>query len=238
MPDACDFNNLLEAAENYESSPDPDEYIMAVFSLLFEVSEEDNPAFSSILKDSVLHSISMPDDLETPNITGYDIVYDLDLMDLIPEDIYDAGYWGYQGSLTTPPCTNKVRWYLSKALGTISEQQLWRFRVLLNSNLQRITRNYREIQSNVNEVYNCGQEMDAQNSEKKLSSTAIIIISLAGSVALLASFIICLKQCNKRRREKREKSISKHVSIGTELDEVNEENAEDNYFLMYGKNQK
>eukprot|EP00486_Rosalina_sp_Unknown_P016706 CAMPEP_0201579914 /NCGR_PEP_ID=MMETSP0190_2-20130828/27813_1 /ASSEMBLY_ACC=CAM_ASM_000263 /TAXON_ID=37353 /ORGANISM="Rosalina sp." /LENGTH=289 /DNA_ID=CAMNT_0048015029 /DNA_START=30 /DNA_END=896 /DNA_ORIENTATION=- len=122
---ACDNINLLQAVDEYESSPDPDYHVLSVVGLLFEVSEEPNPAFDVILNDSVLHRISLPDDLSTPNITGYDIVDDLDLSQLIPSNIYDAGYYGYEGSLTTPPCTNNVRWYFSKAVGTISEEQLW-----------------------------------------------------------------------------------------------------------------
>ena len=242
---ACDAINLLEAVSEYESSPDPDYHVLAVVGVVFEISQENNPAFDIILNDSVLHKISLPDDLSTPNITGYDIVYDLDLSQLIPSNIYDAGYYGYEGSLTTPPCTNNVRWYFTKAIGSISEEQLWRFRVLLNSDGKRITRNYREIQNNVNEVYNCGdQEMTSSNSNvstTKLSNTSIILISVASSLTVLAALVLCLSKYNKRRQrqlsDEKSMTVIKDYGINTQADDENDD-GNDNYVLMYSKNQK
>lgn len=43
----------------------------------------------------------------------------------IPDSL---GYYGYNGSLTTPPCTEGVRWMVMRSVGTVSQDQadrLW-----------------------------------------------------------------------------------------------------------------
>ena len=39
-------------------------------------------------------------------------------------------YYGYNGSLTTPPCTEGVRWILMQAVGTVSQEQVDRLQAL------------------------------------------------------------------------------------------------------------
>jgi carbonic anhydrase len=34
------------------------------------------------------------------------------------------GYYTYSGSLTTPPCTEGVTWYILKSTSTLSDEQL------------------------------------------------------------------------------------------------------------------
>lgn len=46
--------------------------------------------------------------------------------DLLPEDV--ASYYHYVGSLTTPPCSENVQWYLLKTPKTASKQQIEHFR--------------------------------------------------------------------------------------------------------------
>jgi carbonic anhydrase len=43
---------------------------------------------------------------------------------LLPRDV---SYWAYSGSLTTPPCTEGVRWYVMQQEISISRQQLRQF---------------------------------------------------------------------------------------------------------------
>ena len=50
----------------------------------------------------------------------------LDPQDLLPAD--DAHYYHYVGSLTTPPCSENVQWYLLKTPKTASATQIEHFR--------------------------------------------------------------------------------------------------------------
>ncbi|GAB6049578.1 carbonic anhydrase family protein [Hydrogenophilus islandicus] len=55
----------------------------------------------------------------------------IDLRGLLPRS---EGYFRYNGSLTTPPCSEGVRWYVMQEPLSASEAQLMRFRELLNDN--------------------------------------------------------------------------------------------------------
>jgi carbonic anhydrase len=46
----------------------------------------------------------------------------------------DRGYWTYEGSLTTPPCTEGVRWYIFEQPITISREQIRAFADLFKIN--------------------------------------------------------------------------------------------------------
>jgi len=51
---------------------------------------------------------------------------ELDPQDLLPKDVAD--YYHYIGSLTTPPCSENVQWYLLKTPQTASAAQIEHFR--------------------------------------------------------------------------------------------------------------
>jgi carbonic anhydrase len=59
-------------------------------------------------------------------IGGIDREIRIDPQDLLPEDI--AHYYHYIGSLTTPPCSENVQWYLLKTPSTASKDQIEAFR--------------------------------------------------------------------------------------------------------------
>lgn len=44
-----------------------------------------------------------------------------------------TGHYAYTGSLTTPPCTEGVRWFGMDGVGEVSEEQLQRIAVLTNN---------------------------------------------------------------------------------------------------------
>merc|ERR1712083_582391 len=87
---------------------------------------EDNPAFGALFASERLDRYESPlaDDEE---LSDLDFVEDFSLADLIPIDYPTAGYYAYEGSLTTPPCTNIVRWHVMNAKASISEKQMEQF---------------------------------------------------------------------------------------------------------------
>ena len=50
-----------------------------------------------------------------------------DAADYVPNTL---GYFGYDGSLTTPPCTEGVRWIVMQSVGTVSPGQVNRMQEL------------------------------------------------------------------------------------------------------------
>ena len=50
-----------------------------------------------------------------------------DASDYVPNTL---GYFGYDGSLTTPPCTEGVRWIVMQSVGTVSQEQTRQLRKL------------------------------------------------------------------------------------------------------------
>jgi len=61
----------------------------------------------------------------------------------------DRGYWTFMGSLTTPPCTEGVRWYVFEQPVTISRSQLRAFGALYKINSRPVQdKNGRKIEAN------------------------------------------------------------------------------------------
>src|SRR5690606_3913794 len=82
---------------------------LAVIGVFFEVGDE-NQALSDVFA-SMMSSSEDPQPLNT----------DVDLMSLLPN--LTTG-WSYDGSLTTPPCSEGVRWNVHSEPATISAEQL------------------------------------------------------------------------------------------------------------------
>ena len=70
--------------------------------------------------------------------------FTLNAADFLPTDL---GYYRYQGSLTTPPCSEEVDWYVLREIRTISQEQVSAIASLHNGFNHRPiqTRNGREI---------------------------------------------------------------------------------------------
>jgi len=79
---------------------------LAVIAVFFEEGEK-NPILDSVI-----------------NGLGKEI--DIDPQDLLPKD--KAHYFHYVGSLTTPPCSENVQWYLLKQPSQASKEQIEAFR--------------------------------------------------------------------------------------------------------------
>jgi carbonic anhydrase len=59
----------------------------------------------------------------------------VDVADLMPER---SGFLYYEGSLTTPPCSEGVRWFVMDATGTVSKEQVARFLALVHENARPV----------------------------------------------------------------------------------------------------
>jgi carbonic anhydrase len=61
----------------------------------------------------------------------------------------DRGYWTYTGSLTTPPCTEGVRWFVFQQPVTLSRTQLRNYTSLFRMNTRPLQDAHgREIEAN------------------------------------------------------------------------------------------
>jgi len=176
-----------------------DVHQLAVVGFFFEITEEDNPALAALFSDERMDRINTPlaDDEELDDL---DFVEEFDLADFIPLDYATAGYYAYEGSLTTPPCTNIVRWHVMNAKAKISEGQMEKFRELLQADgVHSQAPNFREPQTNVNTVYGC---MDAKEIKDDRSPTAVAIVWVLFVIAFTAPcclFFACYYQAHKER---------------------------------------
>ena len=105
---------------------------LAVVAVLFEKGAA-NPLFDTVWKN-------VPAEKEKAvDVTSVSV----NAKDLVPAE---AGYYTFQGSLTTPPCSEGVTWYVLKKHATLSGEQLDAFAKLYPHNARPIQpTNGREI---------------------------------------------------------------------------------------------
>ena len=116
--------HLVHATEEME---------LAVVGVLFETGEENS--FIQHLWDNI------------PNQVGTErtIVGQIQAVDLLPED---RSFLHYAGSLTTPPCTEGVSWYVMKSSLEVSKAQANTFEKIIGRNARPVQPlNDREILS-------------------------------------------------------------------------------------------
>ena len=107
------YNNASEAVDGNERNG------LAVISVLFEISKEDNEKLEPIIRKT--HAVR--------EVDGEVVSRGLDgaaLDDLLPKD--KENFFTYEGSLTTPDCNEVVSWIVLKDKATISENQIKLFR--------------------------------------------------------------------------------------------------------------
>uniref|UniRef100_A0A2K6TJ61 Carbonic anhydrase 6 n=1 Tax=Saimiri boliviensis boliviensis TaxID=39432 RepID=A0A2K6TJ61_SAIBB len=69
----------------------------------------------------------------------------LDVQDMLPENLQH--YYSYQGSLTTPPCTENVHWFVLADFVKLSRMQVWKLEnSLLDHQNKTIQNDYRRTQ--------------------------------------------------------------------------------------------
>ncbi|MFB6325391.1 carbonic anhydrase [Pantoea deleyi] len=95
---------------------------LAVVAVMFEVGKE-NPALAPLID-------AMPNK-ENQQVS---INREIDLRALFPQDLH---YYRFSGSLTTPPCSEGIRWLVMKQPVTLSQAQLDAFRQALKTTNNR-----------------------------------------------------------------------------------------------------
>jgi len=207
---SCQHADLGSTLLDFESESDvtdaedrgEDVHQLGVVGIFYEVTNESNPAFDAIFDGHL-------DDIQYPDKRAFDsIVLDLNLLDLVPADIDSAGYFAYEGSLTTPPCTDIVRWHVMNAKGQIGVSQLDKFKRLFSDYYgTSAAPNFREIQDNVNTVYACAEGEDDPSATKEddgNDSAAFTVVAVYGALIVIAQCVmgaICCWKSKKRSKK-------------------------------------
>ena len=97
---------------------------LAVVGVLLIEGDSANEAYASTLE-------AMPADVGEPEAVAEPI----DLNALLPET---RGYYTYQGSLTTPPCSEIVRWLLLDTPVALSREQIESYTALYDGNARPV----------------------------------------------------------------------------------------------------
>jgi len=98
---------------------------LAVLGVFIDEGDE-NTALKTILENA-------------PHDIGINELHDdLDPEDILPDDKVEH-YWNYSGSLTTPPCSEGVTWYVAQEHITASREQIEAMATLLHHNNYRPT---------------------------------------------------------------------------------------------------
>ncbi|KAL3277525.1 hypothetical protein HHI36_012870 [Cryptolaemus montrouzieri] len=108
---------------------------IAVFSVLFDFSPDDDVEFTSLiaLLDKLKETLNQGENLDNFNVHDY-----------LPRDT--AGFYRYSGSLTTPNCNEAVIWTIFTNTIPISESQVLTFHSLKTEEHKELTKNYRPLQ--------------------------------------------------------------------------------------------
>ncbi len=103
---------------------DPNSDMLAVVGILLEEGDSDNAAYAPVFNN-------LPEEADLT--LGSDD--DLDLTALLPEM---RSYYTYQGSLTTPPCSEIVRWLLLDTPVRLSANQIAAYTALYANNARPV----------------------------------------------------------------------------------------------------
>jgi carbonic anhydrase len=98
---------------------------LAVVGVLLTAGEATNPAYATVFK-------YLPD---APGETVIETSAVVPLNDLLPES---RTFYTYQGSLTTPPCSEIVRWLLLETPVELSEAQIESFAAIFENNARPV----------------------------------------------------------------------------------------------------
>jgi len=130
------YPNLTEAFNHTDG--------VAVLALLYKVSEDDNMDIQPIVTALTNMNKKQREDNTTENIC-VDLPEAMKVSQLFPSNLFEQGYYYYQGSLTTPSCSESVTWAVFPNKINISESQLEVFRNA-SFNGDKLSDNYRPVQ--------------------------------------------------------------------------------------------
>jgi carbonic anhydrase len=105
---------------------------LAVIAFLFKVGKA-NPKYGVLIENLA----------KIPNANDEAELESFQIVDLLPQTF---DYYRYQGSLTTPPCSESVIWTLAAEPIEISIEQLEQFRSLRDENQDQLVDDFRPIQ--------------------------------------------------------------------------------------------
>ncbi|GAU90911.1 hypothetical protein RvY_03263 [Ramazzottius varieornatus] len=116
---------------------------LAVVGILFELTSDERKRLRQL--DTIAEALTEVIEQNKPaNVT----LEHFTLSGLLPPS---TGYYRYMGSLTTPPCTEAVQWFVMKKPQKITEKQLSAFRRLDDGNglsgLDKLGDNFRPLQA-------------------------------------------------------------------------------------------
>lgn len=154
---------------------------LAVLGVLFEIGDKDNDDF-----DPIVDKLSAVKDEVG---AGVDID-DFKVEDLLPDE--HMPYYRYQGSLTTPPCSEVVTWTIFEDTVSISEDQMQKFRTLMEdepgeTTAEKLVDNYRPVQNQHTRVVRKSVPSAARNTLPSASLTFEIF-----ALAAFLTFYSCV----------------------------------------------
>ncbi|XP_006873180.1 PREDICTED: carbonic anhydrase 6 [Chrysochloris asiatica] len=125
------YNSKYKSYDIAKDAPDG----LAVLAALCEAHNAENIYYTDFI--SHLQNIMYPG--QSTTLTG------LDIRDMLPRNLHD--YYTYLGSLTTPPCSENVRWFLLAETFKLSMEQIWTLENrLFNHQNETLRNDYRMIQ--------------------------------------------------------------------------------------------
>ncbi|XP_043483786.1 carbonic anhydrase 7-like isoform X2 [Leptopilina heterotoma] len=125
-----EYKSMIEAIHHTDG--------LTVLAYFFEVDDKPNLSFNQII--SILPLV---EDLDSKD----QFSHPLQLEDFLqPKNLNLQNYFTYNGSLTTPPCTEAVTWIDFKEALQLSHNQIEAFRRIRSTAGQKLTHNFRPVQ--------------------------------------------------------------------------------------------
>jgi len=170
---------------------------LAVISVMYNLTEKCNA-------DLELFWDSFP--MTANNMAQVDAVVDLQE---IMESALQGGYYMFDGSLTTPPCTEGVQWYLAKNMLNVCQAQVDRLRDALAASQRGVRINNRVVQPLNGRVIthtpqirftdNAPPTFLSESTQTYLLPSTILLLALSLTILLvLLLVLICILVCKQQ----------------------------------------